>query len=753
MTSRKRLLVVFAAFIGLALLYFGEPIARGLPFLRGDMGSFFYPQRMFFARSVRGGDLPLWTPLLYCGFPFLAEPQNAVLYPLTWLFVLFPSPGTIWVTLILHLAIAGAGAAWLAKESLGAEDWAAFCGGVVYAFSGFLCMHMGHLNQVMTCAWTPWVFWAAIRWLKDPDRKKLAMLVALYGVQFLPGGAENTAYLTIFLVGLGVASLWRNGEETWPRRLLPTAGLVGALALGAGLAGAQLVPTFELSRYSARSGGLAFDYATKNSLPPQKALVDLVAPNYWGHYGPAGSRLEGIPASELAGYVGLVAVVLAVLGASRDWRNWWIRFWAIAAVLALLLAFGCHAPLYKAFFLAGLQHFRNPSRFLFLADLAVAVLAAGGVNVLLKSEEWPRNLCKGRWLAYVLFVVGLTALWVSFGSAPLGLLEEKPFLKLITADIGLTLLACAAAWGALGVPMTRRRILLLLSLLLPLFGFARESEFQNLGPVDARTRLATEEFANRVRTLLGSHRAFTFHDLDLRPNRNMLFGLPDVSGYEGGLAPLARFYELQNRMSADSHLAKTEGRRLTDLLGARMVLDRGRLTDQDGAQVVVVGPHRALLNLSAVPRASFVTRFTVGPDEAILRRMADEAWDPETEVLLAGGPELAGVPREELVAWPMPEIIESGNDRVVCDVAAPAEGFLVVTDTYYPGWEAAVDGEPTEILRANYLFRAVALPQGRHRVVFEYRPASLRAGAALTVICALVILLIAFGKRRRTAQT
>ena len=73
-------------------------------------------------------------------------------------------------------------------------------------------------------------------------------------------------------------------------------------------------------------------------------------------------------------------------------------------------------------------------------------------------------------------------------------------------------------------------------------------------------------------------------------------------------------------------------------------------------------------------------------------------------------------------------------ERVVVRVDAPQDGLIVLCDSFAPGWRATVGGEPSPILRANGLFRAVALPAGSHEVVFEYWPVSFFVGWAIALI-------------------
>jgi len=139
------------------------------------------------------------------------------------------------------------------------------------------------------------------------------------------------------------------------------------------------------------------------------------------------------------------------------------------------------------------------------------------------------------------------------------------------------------------------------------------------------------------------------------------------------------------------------------------------------------------------PRLSFVSSYRV-------ERGADKAWDsavardrdPAGEVLLDREPSprpSAGDGRAFVVA----SITEDQPERVAAEVSSSKAGLLVLTDLAYPGWTAAVDGSPAELLRADGYFRAVALPAGAHRVVFRFRPTSFYAGAAVSLMALLLL--------------
>jgi len=133
--------------------------------------------------------------------------------------------------------------------------------------------------------------------------------------------------------------------------------------------------------------------------------------------------------------------------------------------------------------------------------------------------------------------------------------------------------------------------------------------------------------------------------------------------------------------------------------------------------------------------------------EETLRLMAEETFDPRTGVVLEEEP---GVPLHGGEEASVAEIISSEPSEVVVRCRLAGAGILVLSDTFYPGWEATVDGSPGRILRANYAFRAVPLERGEHTVRFNYQPASFRAGAAVSVIslCAVAIALRVSCRRR-----
>ncbi|HEY9869349.1 MAG TPA: YfhO family protein, partial [Candidatus Obscuribacterales bacterium] len=149
-------------------------------------------------------------------------------------------------------------------------------------------------------------------------------------------------------------------------------------------------------------------------------------------------------------------------------------------------------------------------------------------------------------------------------------------------------------------------------------------------------------------------------------------------------------------------------------------------------------------NQTALPSAYIASRgvFVNSPEES-LKKVDHLSFDPRTEVILEStNPVPTNRGTNPVEASGNVRVERPNPNAVVVHTASESDGFLVLTDAYYPGWRAKVDGQEVEILKANHLFRAVRLPAGTHRVEFDYRPGSFLLGLGLAAIGAAIVLLV-----------
>ncbi|NQT95354.1 MAG: YfhO family protein, partial [Candidatus Omnitrophica bacterium] len=223
-------------------------------------------------------------------------------------------------------------------------------------------------------------------------------------------------------------------------------------------------------------------------------------------------------------------------------------------------------------------------------------------------------------------------------------------------------------------------------------------------------------------------------------SRMMEFGIYDASGYESTLPSrnwdLLRFIYLSK---------KPNDTNLLNLLNVKYIASHDNMRTY-GYKKVNKTPHATIyLNTRCLPRAMLLRKvIVIDSDEKIINYISSSEFNPKEEIILED-PALSAWPetgsRKSGAGKDIVEIVKYMPREVEISVAAKAEAFLQLSDTYYPGWKAYVDGKEEKIYRANYFLRAVRVPQGEHIVKFVYDPLSFKAGAAISLITLLILIL------------
>ena len=789
--------LLFAALLALLLVAWAPDAVTGAGvFFTHDLRHHHLPWRAWAAGEWTAGRLPLWAPGAGLGFPLMADGQTGALYPPNMLlFALLPAGWALSMALLGHLWWAGLGAFALARARGLRGEAAALCG-VAFALSGFLVTKSLYLGFQNAAAWLPWVLWAT-------SRRRWGAAGGASAMMLLAGHPQAAAF------GLLLAGAFAVRERAWP--------FFAAAGLALLVASPQLVATLELARFSLRDGGLDPGLATAGSLPPQE-LLNGVLPTLFGaerpidviqtyyHRGPVlpdrGYWGAGENFWEMSFYLGIPVVFLAVWGLRRA------PFWAGVAAVSALLMLGGHTPLWPALrHIPGLDGFRFPVRFGLLLTLAVDVLAAAGLHQLLTGDEAGRRRAgRGALAAAVGVMVGAGVVGgaLSAGEGALrGRLTARYEARLAApppaAIAGATALERAAApqpepMEPSEVPARVERVVsslrestspgsprvwvpaaLLLGLGLALrarprlaggvvvalvavdlLGFAWD--FYPLTPraeVEAPPHALSvvRSEAGRVTTL--DRRQDPALDTALMPaSLGLLWGTSDV------IVPsplrVVRAEALLQKVGLDvgdrglqkaarllAHLP------LVELLGVRWLLSVHDL-DDPRVERVSDGEVKLYRVPGALPRA-FLVGCARPVDGAEAAWEALDALEPASEAVVEGAltavgcaPGAAGSAR----------ISAESPQRIVVEVEASRPALLVQTDSFYPGWEATVDGAPTPIVQTDLVFRGIEIMPGRHTVALVYRPPWLLpcGGAALFGLVGLGAMGLSRRRERRGAR-
>ena len=339
----------------------------------GDGVLYYYPMRVHVAEVLRHGDLPLWNPYLFSGFPLLADIEAGAFYPPNVLFLFLPGPSAMNLVAVSSYVLAAL-FTWLYARSIGATAFGALVSGIAFGASGFMVSHLGHASIVNAAAWFPLLMVFAERLRQDPRWPAVAGGAVTVALQVFAGHPQIAAY-SLLAAGLYVL-FFAAAVPSSTGRARYVAASAAALACGLALAACQIVPTAELTAHSNRAW-ISYEAFSEPALPPSHLLL-FVFPYVFGggSAGPYVFAPMGLSVAEATGYVGLVPLVLALAALPLARRNPHARFWLILAALALLMALGPHTPLHRLLFhLYGYNRFRAPARNLMVVDLAMAVLA------------------------------------------------------------------------------------------------------------------------------------------------------------------------------------------------------------------------------------------------------------------------------------------------------------------------------------------------------------------------------------------
>ncbi len=762
-----------------ALLFHPLILGEGRLYFR-DVSLNHYPNRIYATERLLHGDFPLWNPYLSGGMPLAANPNELILHPITLLFLLLPVGAAFSASVVLQYLLAGWGMyLWAREESLGQE--AALFAATGFALSGPLVSCGSLQNLLASWAWVPLALFAAARFRRRGCRWALLSYAGALSVTLLAG--DPVAAASVALVA--VIGAWESPRPAMRRAFFaPIAGV----ALAVGLALVALLPAREMVAASERGGGIPLEKALAWSIDPPR-LLELAVPALYGN--PAAlkptSYWGGLVFEK--GYPFLLSVYLGILTvlflAALPWRGAGGRQVLLAAfsVLCILAALGAAGRIYPLIhrWIPLASSLRYPSRFLLPATLALVFLAASGFDNRLRAWQ-AGGTGRGRdtWVVVALLAAAAAFVLALAPGAASGLAESLLGLRgklppasidSIAATLRLSFLRCGVlaagagltGWAASrGYLAPRKAALLLLvtaagdllsahtrlnPVVPPAFYEAKPPAADLVPRERIESRVYSEPRPDGFAVMAGSDDAwwgYYWDEISCRVATCLPWRIPlalDRSTDLLSAAGLGRIVEGIGGLDVDSV------KRLCEIASVGLIQTYREMSSPSLTSAGLLSrqtnvPFRLYRLAAPRPRAYWVGA-ALPEKGGIIADLISPEWDPKSSVILEGEPSPAGTPGEEgEVTWRVEE-----PERLELRVSAGRGGWLVVTDTYFPGWQAEVDGVAAPIRRANRLFRAVEVPQGTHQVVLRYSPSAWRLGAAGSILTLLGALLWAWRGR------
>lgn len=729
-----------------------------------DLMVIHWPKAHLMAQTWQAGEgLPHWTPFILSGMPLAANQLAMLAYPPAWLFLIWPIEPVFNLLFIFHLLLGGLGLYLLLVQAHRLSPAAALLGALTFSLNGKWLAHAagGHVSLVGAVGWIPWTLFGLLMLLQvhtpaggragTPARAApswpWAVLVAVsLAMQILTHTLPviYSAYLLAAAVAwyflFTPAGRWTKLKRLWlPLLLIPlAAGLLGA---------AQLLPLLELAQYSNRA--LSPDQAAEFSLSPGQLLLGLFLPSGQGGH-------------ELVIYPGLAALLLAVIG--LGWRRPWPWFYGLLFVFAALFALGPATPLHRLFYelVPGFAWVRTPARIFFAGGLAVAVLAGFGAERL-AQEHWSPGGQK--WFSRLVVALAALALLLGLGLAlGSGQFSRAPLALVLLVPAGLIL----ALLRVLRL-LPARPALALLGLVLFLDLASFDLSLLRFVPVEqalAPGRPAAEYLVQQRISAAGDE------DLALFRVYSPSYSLPMQTAAAAGLA-LADGVEPVHLAVYDRYMARAGGYnddsfsvtipnfgqqpletalanvqpdlRLLGLLNVKYIAATFPVSNPALVLEANIDGVYIYRNPRALPRTWVVHRTVPQADDWLAQ--LETLSEPAAVAAITSRPQLepgSNQPGSSArVTRYTPDLIEVETD-------IPAPGWLVLSEIWYPGWQATVDGVSRPVERTNGLLRAVYLDEpGQHRIVLSYRPTTVVWGNWLSGLTAgLLILLLGLATLR-----
>ena len=678
-----------------------------------------FPYRAFAGKSVSEGEFPLWMPGVFSGIPYLPQIEAGPLYlPNLALFALF-DPYVALNLSIIFTFLFGALGAFLLARAYGADNVSASLGGLVFALSGFNVSHVKHMSMHEAAAVLPWMVLCLEKALRSKSGFWLVGLSLATALQISAGHPQITYYSLLFVCVRVVVFLVqetvkeRKGvDKKLDKRVArtlgrKTLGVALAVILGFGICGLQLVTTYRFNEGSIR--GPALDWKFASAFPYYLGdIMTFVHPTASGMV----ERMDyrGTVEWENYGYVGIIPLMLIVVSLVFVRRKV-VWFYVAALVGSMLLVVGPATPLYRLLwkYLPGMDLFRFPTRFLLIVSLSAAMLSALGSTFL------------GRWL------------WKT----------RRPWLApAILIGVFSMLSLDLFYWQRMRMPID------------DLGEWRKENPMAsviNRHAAEGRIYcLFGHEMWQRAyhesRGFLGGFEHYRVAGQIPFGNLSVVHGLSNAEGYtnmvDGRTASFWMWYNT-SLLAEVFQPEKYDGRsqRITDgftsllnVANVRYLLAPVPVTNENMA-ILRDGFIKVYENRTSLPRAYLAYNWKgVASAKEAARWMFDRAHNsiPAIEGVDSSGRDSSGAVVEVHAQTISP-------DRIEIDVHPNSEGYLILTDSFDPGWRARIDGEPAEILPANGYQRAVKVGTHSRKVIFTYRPQGYYTGSVISIVSLIAL--------------
>lgn len=717
-----------------------------------------YPWKTLAVQQLKQLEVPLWNPYNFSGSPLLANSQSAALYPLNIAYFLLPQHLAWTLLIMLQPFLAGVFTYAFTRE-IKISKIGATLAAVAYAFSLFVTVFLEYNTIIQTTLWLPLLLLLIEKSLQKVSLWTVILFVISLVSSYLAGHLQVFGFVLCFVLFYGIARIF---SQKWEgkKKIVHAGVFLFFVLMSLGVSAIQLFPTLELISHSARSVQ-SYTFIIQNVLIQPNQLILFLAPDFFGNPATRNFLLkDAYPGNAV--YIGIIPLLFSfsALSKVRKHNTVAILIFASAIILLLLIRTPVSEILYKLNI--PLVSTGSISNAIFLLSFCLSVLAGFGIDIWLAGKN------KFNAITVVIFTIIFIGIWAV-------LLVFKPAANIKNFAYSTVLFSMFVAFVLAGRFFSRKIMLFAVCVIaisiLDLFYF-----FHKFNPFVPQKLIFPEApLFQWIKENAGINRFWGYGSAEIQSNFATQYSLfsPDGtdplypkrygefihSSRNGNLLQTftntTRTDAVVNPGYGESNLAANQSRlRILDMLGVKYVLDR----TENGSTEKTFPPGRFTLlyeqngwkvfeNLNVAPRAFFASEYrTFSNNDEFEKLFFAKSFNPSRTILLEKKvPDLPSrIPGVGTV-----QVLSYKPNKVAFMTQHSESSLLFLSDTYFPGWKAYVDGKSTEIYRADYAFRAIVVPAGKHTVTFVYKPLSFTIGAITSVSSTMVLfMMLVYFKRK-----
>lgn len=713
----------------------------------------FYPLRKITIEQIKSGEIPLWNPYSFSGNTHIATYQTAVFHPLSFLFLILPQIDA-WSIIIILSPIFALFFTYLFLKELGLSVKASVFGSIVFGLSSFSVVWWEEsIMSYYSALFLPLVLFSIERLFNNKGKFNFLILTLALSASILSGWFQMSFYL--YVLSFAYASLLTFKTKNYKTFLIVCVGYFFSILISA----VHLIPSFESLKYAPR-GTTDAKYLFDGYLLNLKDLATVLIPDIFGNPGVYNYFGTGFYYEKVM-FIGIPGLTLALYEFFTHSTSIRERFFKASFIICFSLGFALPTTWFLLYSLdLPLISKIIPSRIFYLSTFSLSILSAYGMERYFYKFSLRKTLISVACLAVAFYVVRNLIFDQETNFFQIFPKDVSVAVKSFTLQLGVFVLSSIILLTGL---IKRLRIVVFFAILFLSIASSFYLANKYLYFSERRFVYPSTPLISKIKEISGINRVVSVGNGYIDRNILSYYGILSTEGYDS--IYIGRYGELIHSISTkgkytsnipradakivfidnvDSYESNFHRSRILDLLGVKFVLSTNKDTDTGKSSLVKIwtdGKYSIYSSKKALPRFFLVKdHLVVKESQEILDKIYDPKINLSETVILEESPNMNG----KVFSKGEVKLVSYKPNNVSLETNTDGIAILFLSDNYFPGWKAFVNGKETKIYRANYSFRAVVLTPGDNKINFVYNPISFKVGVFISLVSSVFLIIIAF---------